>query len=346
MRTDFPCPLCDSDCWIAVAEHRYSREAVTQRQPPAPASRSPGKLRCHVLFEIWFDGGQEVQLTSLYCHTCGFLTYSPRPAASDLAAKYEYLRQHEATGAADDGCKRTRRLSHRRATAMLRRLAPHHPVRNQRVLDVGGGDGHLLIPFASHDCELCLVDFNEHPRAGVQRLGSTIEDVPIGRTFDIIICSHVLEHVSDPRQLLLQIRSILATSGAAYVEVPLEVWRGIPISRDPVTHVNFFTPASLRALLTSCGLHVCTLRSTLSTYGEMYKRVVWAVVTPGPAIAARPQLSCHATEVLLRPHLAARAGRLIESCWLHGVLNLEPRLRPLAGRARKWLGRHLSTSIL
>ena len=116
-------------------------------------------------------------------------------------------------------------------------------------LDFGGGDGKLLAPFvdAGHDCY--LVDYNTEPLPGVKKLADTLDGVD--DTFDAIICSHVLEHVADPLGTLRDLRARLRPGGRIYAEVPSEVWRGIPIERDPVTHVNFFTVASFGRRITA-----------------------------------------------------------------------------------------------
>ena len=66
-----------------------------------------------------------------------------------------------------------------------------------RILDFGGGDGKLLSGFRrrGHDCY--LVDYNLQPLTGIEKLGDTLDDLDDGETFDVVLCSHVLEHVAE-----------------------------------------------------------------------------------------------------------------------------------------------------
>jgi SAM-dependent methyltransferase len=43
--------------------------------------------------------------------------------------------------------------------------------------------------------------------------------------FDVVLCSHVLEHVSDDRKAMREIRRVLKSDGVAYVMVPQDLER-------------------------------------------------------------------------------------------------------------------------
>jgi SAM-dependent methyltransferase len=73
------------------------------------------------------------------------------------------------------------------------------------------------------------------PQPGIIRLGDTVRDVPTGALFDIVTCSHVLEHVADPVSFMREIRGVLRPGGRAYFEVYLEIWKDAPIGAEPVT---------------------------------------------------------------------------------------------------------------
>ena len=77
------------------------------------------------------------------------------------------------------------------------------------------------------------------PIKGAKKLGNNINDARIEKKFDIVICSHVLEHVSDLSNLVTKLKKQLKSNGIIYAEVPQEIWAGLRIDADPVTHVNF-----------------------------------------------------------------------------------------------------------
>jgi SAM-dependent methyltransferase len=108
-------------------------------------------------------------------------------------------------------------------------------VEGRRVLDVGFGWGHMLLTFPA-SCQLWGVDISpsavdtaaRDPRFQAYAHASfhTVReedptDLPRG-PFDIIVCSHVLEHVPDDRALLRALRNRLAPGGILVIFVPVE----------------------------------------------------------------------------------------------------------------------------
>ena len=79
--------------------------------------------------------------------------------------------------------------------------------------------------------------------------------------FDLIILSHVIEHVEFPRKLLYE-----ASRAAKYVfvEVPLEdTMRLKPdFIFDKVGHINFYSTKTVRRLIQTCNLEVLEQKVT------------------------------------------------------------------------------------
>src|SRR5690606_908025 len=73
--------------------------------------------------------------------------------------------------------------------------------------------------------------------------------------------------------------------------VPMEIWGRPPLQEEPVTHINFFTPASLRFMLIGAGLRAS--RVCLGGYRHPSGRQLLAVRAvaqrgPGPAVLDPP----------------------------------------------------------
>jgi len=86
------------------------------------------------------------------------------------------------------------------------------------AVDFGGDQGQFFPDIPTR--RRVVVDLSDKPlMTGVERVASLddLSDSP-----DLIILAHVLEHVSDPRELLLRLRRVLAPHGFLYVEVPLD----------------------------------------------------------------------------------------------------------------------------
>lgn len=247
MKTLFECPVCGAESWEPLAEKRYS--------PPASASVTSDYLatRLRILFQLWLPGWEAVSLTLQGCRECGFVCYSPRPEASDLDAKYRYLSGIEKIGAGDMPADSEYEL--RRAKRLFRCIERVMPVTHGlRVLDYGGGDGRLLRYIADCGARCFVIDYNDSPCPWVTRIGTTIQDMPQSEgRFDLVILSHVLEHVAEPVSLLKSLGSLLAPGGMLYCEVPMELWRRLPQLDEPVTHINFFTPGSLTSAMRIAG---------------------------------------------------------------------------------------------
>jgi SAM-dependent methyltransferase len=283
MQENFLCPACNSDDW------RFHKTFVYRSgEAGGNASNQQSEyisLRQRVLFEVWFPEAGEVALKAQYCVRCGFMCYSPRPEAKDLAAKYEFLGSRENIGGSNLDDPEELRLDRKRADRLLKTVSKYvHPLRS--VLDVGGGDGKLLAPFVEKGIESYLLDFNTKPRFGITRLGSTWNDLPEDKRFDCIICSHVLEHVDNPVQFIRSLLSHLAPEGKAYLEVPGEIWEGIPIQADPVTHINFFTKTSLKNVFQAAGGRCLAAKETVGTYGKWRIPIIWAIVAKGISMDA------------------------------------------------------------
>ena len=92
------------------------------------------------------------------------------------------------------------------------------------------------------------------------------------RSFDIIICNHVLEHVEDDRKAIHEIYRLLKPDGIAFIQVPLdiELQKTIedPSVTDPENRKRFFGQSDhLRMYgwdfserLSACGFNVKTVR--------------------------------------------------------------------------------------
>ena len=94
---------------------------------------------------------------------------------------------------------------------------------NSRVLDVGCGMGGLLVPFKENNFSIYGVDYGsdyvEYGKSKNLNLGiGGIKDV--NKKFDVIIYSHVLEHILDLQSELFEIKKRLNKKGVLYIEVP------------------------------------------------------------------------------------------------------------------------------
>lgn len=244
MTPDPTCPVCDARQWEVLGRRTFTRSS-SAALPPAIAAR------LKVLFELWAPGRDAVHLEYVLCQRCGMVVYRPRPSEPEVDAKYRFLHGAGAPLAFERSA-----IEKRRSRDLFRALEPHLARRGSRVLDFGGFRGALMGDLLAHGCACYVVDYAPDALPGVTRLGDTLTDLGAHERFDVIVCSHVLEHVVEPLATCKALARHLEPGGLLFVEVPLEILGGFPRPREPVTHVNFFAPDSLAALLELAGLRV------------------------------------------------------------------------------------------
>jgi len=302
------CSVCGVRDWESVREYHYRK--------PDPTT-GPGRLshylelRRRVVFDVWFPGADTVLLTSILCRRCGFMTYTPRPSAADIDAKYRFLQTTEKDIGGQKKGRQSRDRDQARARRVARTVARHTGIGRLEILDVGGGNGKILLPFIERGQSCWLVDYNVQPIEGVRKIADRLEDVPADRRFDLVISSHVLEHLAEPAEAVRSMAALLSDRGILYGEVPVGVWGGIGIEMDPVTHINFFTKPSFQWLLTAHGLEVVDIEERVGTYNKRID-VVAAVARKGtrPVTTGREGVGVAEARRLLYPSALMKAARV------------------------------------
>lgn len=297
------CPACRASDWEPLADRVYQAADLAALPPPK-------RLMMSVLFEKWQPGSQRVQLKLEGCRRCGMVIYTPRPTDADVEAKYRFLNSAmaDATPSKDEPAARMQQRSNRLMTLVRRHLAK--PVDQLRVLDFGGGDGRLMRRFIEGGAKCELIDYTNRPVPGVTKVGDDQASLTDAHRYDLIVCSHVVEHLASPLDVLSQLRSHLTNDGVIYIEVPLEIYRDLPIKTDPVTHVNFFTPASLRKLLDTSGFGVRNSHLTYYPHPKGgWKIAVSAIADSGTGGAAkRADAGTRELKNFLNPSVLTRLG--------------------------------------
>lgn len=309
------CPVCGAQQWQELQKFTYLRS--DQEGVTAPAAlfgrrlRDYGRIllynsprpqrvsihaltekerRCRsALFETWFKGQESAELTSVVCEKCGFGCYAPRPSNDDLREKYAFYNAQGWDIGGQAGHSHTARSSDAaRAERIFELTADSAAAGSLSVLDYGGGNGKLLRPFLERGHRCCIIDYSNDILPGIEKLGDDIESLSTRERFDLIIISHVLEHVAEPRELLGSLRAFMKPDGRLYAEVPMEIWAGIRIGPDPITHVNYFTPASFNLLVRKAGLRPVEQRTTAGSYGASRLLVSWILADARQSESAVP----------------------------------------------------------
>ena len=193
------------------------------------------------------------------CLRCGLIYMNPRRTARQLLTAYrnmvdsDYVK--EETG---------RRISARTVLKKLRR----YKKRESRLLEIGCAAGFLLDEARKAGWDVYGLEISKwavdyaRERFSLNVLCSTLKktNFPPGY-FDVIVLSDTIEHLTDPKGTLFQIRPLLSPRGVLYLNTP-DI--GSLISRALKAgwwginqfHLYYFTRRTLRQLLQAAGFEV------------------------------------------------------------------------------------------
>ena len=222
-----------------------------------PACESP-RITLLDVFKIPRDrrGRRLAFLTG--CHECGVLFVNPLPSHEELHERY----------APDGAWAETRKVRAARPASLapardprevlLDALEPYVPVHSPpsgaRVIDFGCGEGKFLDRLQATGWETFGIEpstpvpFQRHHR---------LDRPPQDGSFDFAILHHVLEHVSNPLQILRELAGALREGGVLFVGIPaldtLPVHGDFKYCVDGRNHLLSYSRRCLTGLLARAG---------------------------------------------------------------------------------------------
>lgn len=221
---------------------------------------------------------------------CGLIWLEPRPIPEDVHLAYQtYFTHGESDGPPPAGMRLRAWLyaGYLGVQALLAALLGLKKSKTQmramflddvppgKLLDVGCGDGLFLNRMSRWGWTVDGVDFDGKAIQNAKaKYGLTLRHGDLhgahfaDATFDAITLSHVIEHVPDPINLMVEVRRILKPGGRVVLTTPNSgswgherfqpCWFGL----DPPRHLNVFSPRTLGELARRAGLLVSKVTST------------------------------------------------------------------------------------
>lgn len=126
----------------------------------------------------------------------------------------------------------------------------------KNVLEVGPGTGFFAGNWLRihSDNQYSALETDTSCHASLKQLGVDITSVEhmqkTNNQFDMMVLSHVVEHVSRPKEFLSLMGSFIKKDGLIFIEVPCRDWEHKP---EDEPHLLFFEKKSMMELLTSLG---------------------------------------------------------------------------------------------
>ena len=218
------------------------------------------------------------------CPACD-LVFAPASSRERLRELYgeAYFEDYGLEGGYDDDGAQRRREAQVRVRWVREAAAPAG-----RLLEIGCASGWFLAEARTVGYDVVGIEpAAEMAQAARDRSGAVVhaamlEDAALDpASFDVAVAWHVLEHLAEPRDTLVQVRRALRPGGALLLELPNiaslraaregEDWYGM----EPAHHVGHYSPGALDELLRAAGfvpevvesVHPGTLLGGREAYG-------------------------------------------------------------------------------
>lgn len=195
------------------------------------------------------------------CTRCGFVQITPRPGEDEVAALYDHDWDHFAPYV-------TATDIHRRYFAtLLSWIAARHASRRVRILDIGCATGILLEEAVRRGWDTAGIDISADAVRDCRSRGLSVRhgrvtDREGGRVhpvYDVVTALQIVEHEYDPVGMVRAVRNMLAPHGIFVLSTPsfATPWRTVMgngwVGYQHPEHLWFFTPDTVRTLLSSAG---------------------------------------------------------------------------------------------
>jgi len=192
-----------------------------------------------------------------HCNTCEMVFANPMPSDSALA-EFNSSYFSSAHGGKPQSRTATAFFSGiaRLRVAYLEPYLTTHQITVSRVLELGPGPGFFARNWLEkHPSTIYnAIETDSSCHASLQEIGVCLMDPDQlhakGEPFDLIVMSHVLEHISRPIEFISEATKNLRKGGVLFIEVPCRDWEHKPIDEP---HLLFFDKEPMKRLLENQG---------------------------------------------------------------------------------------------
>ena len=204
------------------------------------------------------------------CKKCG-LVFIPRKNETfqDYYQKDGYYKESPNIGARKQLISKTHLISiAENKIGEINKLYPYPFSKETSIIDIGCGYGENVYVLSHRfGCNAIGLEASQEASELGKRLFSIpietmlLENLSTTRLFDFIICSHILEHVTDPELFLKNMSTLMQKNGVIYLETPniIKPSGGFTIEAFLYNeHIQTFSVTTLTRLIEKVGLNMIT----------------------------------------------------------------------------------------
>ncbi len=221
---------------------------------------------CHGINTAYVNKHSNFSLIDIWvCNNCKHWFSCPEPNEEDLN---KYYRETYRSSRSKLFTEEYYLIMEKRARAQiqfmqqsLNTVYPQDTLQGWKAIDWGCGIGALVLSLqqtgvdaVGYDSDISAIDTGRKRWADAYLL-SRCEDLTVFREkFDLLLLSHVIEHLPDIEASLKNILQVLKPNGYLFIEVPNCCPEMISTSEGHESHLHFFSMQSLLKLLNNLGI--------------------------------------------------------------------------------------------
>lgn len=228
------------------------------------------------------------------CKKCQHVQLFPLPSLDDDANFYDQNQQIKNLQTKFS----IKTLESKTKNDVLRRinLVSSYCSKNDKILEIGSGYGFFLKNMSEFGFDITGIEISKTRRkiskklsqSDILNLNLLSDNIDYNKKFNIITLFHVLEHISNPKKFLKNIKTLMFPASKIFVEVPnLDDYQ---ITTNPYytkwfwqrAHLSYFSKNSLQQIFRACGFKKIKIFG-IQRYG-IDNMINWQIVK-------KPQLS-------------------------------------------------------
>lgn len=201
----------------------------------------------------------EFHQNSYACKKCGMIYVSPYLSDSEIERYYAYMSNYEYSANQYDFLDIDKNKAERQFQ-YIDQYAKENSLKS--VFDIGASVGFTLNLFKKNGYEVSGLEPSSKCREvaksnfEIDLIGGFIhKEFELDQKFDVIILSHVIEHLLHPREVVSVIRNLMSDDGILFVEQPdIDLFDERDLYQFSFEHVNYFNIGSLENLMGQVGM--------------------------------------------------------------------------------------------